>query len=117
MLFPAITGSGLSALVIDRSALVPTAMLDVALLFPGLGSAVAEPTVAVSVIRVPIGVFAFTFSVTTKVPLTPLLSVAILQLMFPAAPTAGFTHTHPGGVGSDTNVVFGGVASENVAVA
>src|SRR5882724_6791636 len=105
MLFPAITGSGLSALVIERSALVPTAMLELALLFPGLGSAVAAATLAVSVMRDPTGVLLFTLTVTTKVALTPLFKVEIVQVMVPVPPTAGVTHTQPTGAGRDTKVV------------
>src|SRR5713101_1931001 len=117
MLFPAITGSGLSALVIDRSALVPTAMLELALLLAGLGSAVVEATVAVSLMRVPTGVLLFTLTVRTKVALTPLFKVAIVHVMAPAPPTAGVTHAQPTGVGRDTKVVLAGVAPENVTVA
>src|SRR5580765_7692497 len=114
MLLPAMTGSGLSALVIERSALVPTAMLELALLFPGLGSAVTALTVAVSLIRVPNGVLLFTLTVTTNVALTPLFTVAMLHVMAPFAPTAGVTHDQPTGTGKDTKVVFAGVAPENV---
>src|SRR5436309_5956014 len=117
MLFPAITGSGLSALVIERSALVPTAMLELALLFPGFGSTVTEPTVAVSLMRVPTGVLLFTLTVRTKVALTPLFKVAMVQVMAPVPPTAGVTHTQPTGTGNDTNVVLAGVAPEKVTVA
>src|SRR5713101_1263172 len=117
MLFPAMTGSGLSAFVIERSALVPTAMLELALLFPGLGSAVVAPTVAVSLMRVPTGVLVLTLTVNTKVPLTPLFKVAMVQVMAPVPPTAGVTQAHPIGVGSDTKVVLAGVAPEKVTVA
>src|SRR5258706_16101833 len=116
MLFPAMTGSGLSALVIERSALVPIAMLELALLLPELGSAVTEPTVAVSVMRVPTGVLLFTLTVTTKVALTPLFKVAMVHVMAPVPPTAGVTHAQPTGTGKDTKVVLAGVAPENVTV-
>src|SRR3954465_2978060 len=109
MLFPAITGSGLSELVIDKSALVPTAMLELALLFPRFGSDVMAATLAVSEISVPTGVLLFTFTVRTKVAVAALASVAIEQVVAPVAPTAGVAHNHPAGVGSDTNVVLAGV--------
>src|SRR3954462_14316426 len=99
MLFPAITGSGLSELVIDKSALVPTAMLELAVLFPGFGSDVTAATLAVSLISVPTGVLLFTFTVRTNVPVAALASVAIVQEIAPVAPTAGVTHTQPAGVG------------------
>jgi hypothetical protein len=114
MLFPAITGSGLSELVIDRSALFPTAMPELALLLPGLGSGVTELTAAVSLIRVPTGVLVLTLTVNMKVPLTPLFKVAMVHVMAPVPPTAGVTHPHPTGTGKDTNVVLAGVAPENV---
>src|SRR2546426_9537039 len=116
MLFPAITGSGLSALVIERSALVPTAMFELALLFPGFGSTVTEPTVAVSLIRVPPGVLLLTLTVTTKVALKPLFKVAMVHVMAPVPPTAGVTHAQPTGTGKDTKVVLAGGAPENVTV-
>src|SRR5881394_649351 len=104
MLFPAMTGSGLSAFVIDKSALVPTAILELALLLPGLGSGVIEFTVTVSVIRVPCAVFVFTFTVTTNVALTPLFKVAILHVIAPVPPTAGVAHPQPAGGTIETNV-------------
>src|SRR5258705_11842080 len=106
MLFVAMTGSGLSELVIDRSALVPTAIVELALLLPALGSAVAAPTVAVSLMSVPTGVLVFTFTVSTKVALTPLFKVAIVQVIAPVPPTAGVAHPQPTGIGADTNVVL-----------
>src|SRR3954470_24707641 len=108
MLFPANTGSGLSTFVIERSALVPTAMLELAELFVLFGSVVAAAMVTVSLMRVPTGVALFTFSVTTKVPLAPLARVAIVHVIVPVAPTAGVAQTHPAGVGKETKVVFAG---------
>src|SRR5258706_1345193 len=117
MLFPAITGSGLSTLVIDKSALVPTAILELALLLPGLGSPVTALTVTVSLMRVPTGVLLFTFTVTTKVALTPLFKAAIVQVIAPVPPTAGVMHAQPTGVGRETNVVFAGVVRLRVTFA
>src|SRR5882757_325484 len=117
MLFPAITGSGLSTFVIDKSALVPTAILELALLLPGLGSPVTAPTVTVSLIRVPSGVLVFTLTVTTKVALTPLFKVPIVHVIAPVAPTAGVAHAQPTGTGRETNVVFAGVAPETLTAA
>src|SRR3977135_1441932 len=117
MLFAAITGSGLSTFVIDKSALVPTAILELALLLPAVGSGVIELTVAVSVIRVPCAVFVFTFTVSTKVALTPLFKVAMVHVIAPLAPTAGVVHDQPAGVGNDTNVVLAGVAPEKLTAA
>src|SRR5258708_39825614 len=116
MLLPAMTGSGLSELVIDKSALAPTAMLELAVLFPALGSGVAELTDAVSLIRVPDAVLEFTFTVRTNVAVAALFSVAILQVIAPLAPTAGVVQDHPAGTGRETKVVLAGVAPEKTTV-
>src|ERR1700675_2960570 len=97
MLLPAMTGSGLSELVTDRSALAPTAMMELAVLFPTLGSGVAELIAAVSVIKVPDAVLAFTFTVSTNVAVAALFKVAMLQVIAPLAPTAGVVQDHPTG--------------------
>jgi hypothetical protein len=106
------TGLGLSVLVIDKSALAPTAMFELALLLPPVGSGVIAAIEAVSVMMVPNAVLVFTFTVRTKVPVAALARLAILQVIAPAAPTAGVVHAQPTGTGSDTNVVFAGVAPE-----
>lgn len=53
MLVPALTGSGVSTFVTDRSAIAATFVVAVALSLPGFGSAVAEVTVAVLLKTVP----------------------------------------------------------------
>ena len=106
----------MSTLVIERSALVPTAICELALLFVAFGSPVVVATVAVSVMTVPMAVLVFTFTVTTNVPVAPLARVAMVHVMVPVAPTAGVTQTHPAGVGYETKVVFVGTTSVNETV-
>ena len=79
---PATTGSGLSALVIDRSAEAVTVVLAVALLFALLGSASLAVTLALLVI-VPPDVGAVTVIVTVADP--ALAIVPRLHVTVPAA--------------------------------
>ena len=114
MLFPAFTGFGVPESVTLRSACpaVATAILTVAELSLEFVSNVAEAAVAVSVIIVPKPVPAFTFTTTGKVLDEPGATLGFVQLIDPAV-----VHVHPAGTGlSDTNVVFAGNASVNVAL-
>src|SRR5882672_5171888 len=109
MLLPAVTGSGVPALVTLTSACTapPTAMLTVAELFPGTVSRVVVVTAAVSEIIVPATVPGFTLTANWKFAVVAGGNVAIAHVMFPVAPTAGRTHAHPAGVtGAEKNVVF-----------
>src|SRR6266550_3260837 len=119
MLLPALTGSGVPALVTLMSACTapPTAMLTVAELSPGTVSRVAVVTVAVSEMMVPLGVPRFTLTTTWKLAVVAGNIVAIVQVMFPVAPTAGRTHAHPPGVTAEKNVVFAGTAWVKLTVA
>ena len=78
----------------------------------GFVSNVAEAAVAVSVIIVPEPVPAFTFTITGKVLDEPGATLGFVQLIDPVV-----VHVHPAGTGlSDTNVVFAGNDSVNVAL-
>src|SRR3977135_3834797 len=113
MLPPAATETGEAELVVIKSACVARATTSVAvtLLLPALGSAVEELMVAVSVITVPEGVPAFTFTTTGKLAV-PDAKLGFVQVIVPALPTVGSMHAHPTGIGlRDTKVVFGGVTS------
>jgi hypothetical protein len=113
MLFPAVTGFGLAELVMLKSACVgpATAIFTVAELADGFVSCVAEVAVAVSVIIVPGPVPAFTLTTTGNVPVEPGATLGFVQLIDPTV-----VHVHPAGTGlSDTNVVFVGNPSVNVA--
>src|ERR1700722_1431211 len=110
MLFPESTVPGVAAVVSTRSACVaaPTTSVAVAAFAPNAWFAAL--TVAVSLIVVPFPVPAVTLYTTVNVPDAP-------------AATLGFVHCggkpaqlHPAGATIETNVVFVGVVSLNVAV-
>jgi hypothetical protein len=83
----------------------------VALLLAEFGSVVVEPTVAVSLIAVPCGVPAVTFTTTGKLAV-PAAKLGFVQVIVPALPTVGRTQDQPLGIGVKlTNVVFSGVLS------
>lgn len=65
MVLPAWTGTGVAALVIERSAESATCVFTVALLLALFGSLLVEATESVSEMVVPAATFVFTF--TTKV--------------------------------------------------
>src|SRR3989442_1064189 len=97
MLLPAVTGAGSSALVTERSADgLLTLVVTVSLLFPGQGSFVSLVTVTAFVITEPSGVFAFTFTTSVKLAVTPAASVGMVQLMEPVPPTGGVPHVNAG---------------------
>lgn len=75
---PACTGTGLAVLVNDKSAELPTKTLAEALLFPLLGSLVAEETDAVSVMVEPEA--AVVPTATTKVKVVLLLAAKLAML-------------------------------------
>ena len=107
-------GSGASVTVTDRSAEpAPTVVAAVALLLPGVGSLVADETVAVLLIKVPAATPASTC--TTKVNAAlPIASEATEHETVPAAPTAGVVQIQPAGDASDTKVVPAGRVSARV---
>src|SRR5436190_23953833 len=108
MLFPAVTGSGESVLVTDRSADVFTVVVAVAELFAVLGSNVDALTEAVLLI-VPPAVPVFTTRVNT--PEAAGATDGFVQLTVPPAPTAGVVHDHPPGDARETKVVPAGRVS------
>src|SRR5229473_3419245 len=115
MFCPAFTGFGLAEFVTLRSACVApaTAIMLVAELLFGFVSCVAVATVAVSVMMVPMGVPALTFTTTGNVLVEPGATLGLEQLMDPVV-----VHVHPAGTGlSETNVVLAGKASVKVALA
>jgi hypothetical protein len=104
--------------VVIRSACVAVATTSaaVALLFPELGSVVAELTVAVSLMAVPAGVPAVTFTTAGKLA-EPVAKLGFVQVIVPALPATGRVQDHPPGIGvNDTNVVLGGVFSVKLAL-
>jgi hypothetical protein len=114
-LFPALTGFGLAEFVTLKSACPApaTAMFTVAELSLRFVSRVVVAAVSVSVMIVPAAVPTFTFTTTGKVDVAPGATLGFVQLIDPAV-----VHVHPAGTGlSETNVVFAGNASVNVALA
>jgi len=111
-LLPALTDAGDAELVVIKSACnaVATTSVAVALLLPALGSVVEELMLAVSVITVPAGVPAFTFTMTGKLAV-PGAKLELVQVI-----VAPKMHAQPGGIGvREMNVVFAGTASEKLA--
>ena len=101
-LLPAATEVGAAVLVVTRSACVARATTSaaVALLFAGLGSLIAELTVAVSLIAVPAAVPAVTVTITVKLAV-PAAKLGLEQVMVPVPPTAGVVHDHPAAAATD----------------
>jgi hypothetical protein len=85
----------------------------VPLLFPGIGSEVAEETVAVFVIVASAFAAALTTSVKDALPGD---NTATVQEIVPVEPAAGVVHVQPAGEVSDTKVVFGGSGSDRATV-
>src|SRR5882672_775476 len=101
--------------VTERSApaLTVAVVVVVAELFPGALSVVLLDMVAVLLMSVPFGVFAFTLTTRLKLALAPDASVAMLHVTVPVPPSAGLVQVKPGPAACaiDTNVVCAGVAS------
>lgn len=116
-MLPAATAVGEAEFVVTRSASVASATTSaaVAVLFVKLGSVVVELIVAVSLIAVPCGVPAVTFTTTVNVP-APGATLGFVQLMVPVPPTTGVEQAHPAGNETDWKVVFGGVTSVKLAL-
>jgi hypothetical protein len=85
--------------------------LEVALLLVGLGSGVVELMLSVSEMTVPEAVPAVTCKIGAKVAVPPEAKVAMVHVMAPVAPAAGFVQAHPDGVAMETKVVFVGSVS------
>jgi hypothetical protein len=96
---------------VDRA----TTSAAVALLFAVFGSAIAEFTVAVSLIAVPAAVPAFTFRAIVKLA-APAAKLGSVQVIVPVPPTAGVVHDQPAAGLTDWKVVFGGVLSVRLAL-
>ena len=114
MLLLGVTGFGDATLLTERSpcAVVPTIVLTVALLLVEFGSAIAELTLAVSVMTVPFAVPAFTFTTIVKTEGVAASRLAIEHVNVPVRP--GLLHTQPAGAVIDSRVVLAGMVSTNV---
>jgi len=104
-------GLGVAVFTMAMSALfaLATTTMAVALLPVRLGTMLEAVAVAVSAMFVPETVPAFTCSTTVKLAVVFGARVAIVQVMVPAAPTAGLTQVQPAGAVTDWKLVFGGV--------
>src|SRR6187200_1638995 len=111
MLPPATTVAAPAVFVTARSARsAVTVVVAVTLLLPGVGSAVADATVAVLVMTVPPAVAAPTFTTSVNEALAPLASEGLVEVTVPVPPTAGVVDVHPAGAVNETNVVPAGTA-------
>src|SRR5436190_17700538 len=113
MLFPAVTGSGVSVFVTETSADVATAVVAVAVLLPVVVS-VGEATVAVLVIVVPAAVEALAFTINVKVCAPLPAGRATPPVRAPVTVPAVLVHVQPAGAVQETNVVFAGTVSVSV---
>src|SRR5438128_2460243 len=112
MLLPAITGSGASLLVTDRSMRRMTLVIATSMLLPGVGSPVVLVTVAVLVIVAPLAVLELTLTTIVKVAVSALATVALVKVIVPVPPAATESvRDQPAGVVTDTSVVLVGVGS------
>src|SRR5215470_13173704 len=116
MLFPAMTGSGESLLVMARSACALTLVVAVAVLLPAFGSVVALAAVAVLVMVAPLPTLALTLSTMVKVAVVPAANVALEKTTLPVPPTGGVVMVQPAGAVAETKVVLAGTASVTVTV-
>ena len=91
---------------------------DVALLLGAVESVVADAIVAVLLIVAPTAVAGFTFKTSVKLALVLAGNDAIVQVIVPAAPTAGLAQANDGPLFcvSDTKVVLTGSTSVSVTV-
>ena len=104
-------------MVTERSApelLEPTVVVVVAELLEVEGSFVEEDAFAVLVMTLPFGVLEFTLTTNVKEELASSAMLGVVQLTVPVPPTDGVEHVQPAAPLKETNVVFVGVASENV---
>src|SRR5436305_1782405 len=112
MLLPAITGSGASDLVTDRSMRRMTLVIATSMLLPGVGSPVPLVTVAVLVMVAPLAVLELTLTTMVKVAVSALATEALVKVMVPVPPAGtASVRDQPAGVVTDTSVVFAGVGS------
>src|SRR4051812_32501963 len=119
MLLPEVTGSGESAFVTARSALVCTVVVAEPVLLPGIGSLVVEAATALLLMVLPLAALALTLTTIVKTAVSPFGTEAFEKTTLPVPPTAGglgIVQPLPVVTTADTNVVFVGTASVTVTV-
>lgn len=115
MLLLTAAGSGVSVLVMARSAIGFTVVVAVCELLAALGSLVVELTVAVLLMEAAAPADGVTTSV--NVADAPLARLGFVQVTVPFAPTAGVVHVQPAGGASETKFTPAGSASLSEALA
>jgi hypothetical protein len=111
---PVVYGPGEAVFVIERSAAARVIVVDaVEVLLAGTVSVDVDVTFAV-LGSAPAGAASDTFATIVNVAVTPLARLAIVHVTVPFVPTVGFVQRKAGPVFCvvETNVVFGGRASE-----
>ena len=116
-MFPAVTGSGESVFVTERSADVLTDVLAEDVLLASFGSGVVEPTDARLLMELPLAVLALTFTTSVKTAGGSLTAYDFVAVTPPVPPTAGVVRDHPAGAAIETNVVPVGTPSVNCVTA
>jgi len=94
----------------------PIAVVAVAVVFVVTGSVVAEDTLAVFAMTVPLAVPAFTFTTSVNVASAEATTVGLLQLTEPVPPTPGIEQVHPAAEEMETKVVLAGIVSVSTTV-
>jgi hypothetical protein len=115
---PAVTAAG-AVLVIAISAVATTVAVDDALLFPGVGSVVAEVTVAVFVIVEAFAAAGEMLTATVSVAVAPTGTVTAVHVIVPVAPAGGVVQVKAGPDVCvwEANVVLAGSVSVKVTLA
>src|SRR6266850_641778 len=117
MFWPAVTGSGMSILVTERSALSELTVVDcVAVLLAAFGSPALEATVAVLLIGLAAPRFTFTTRVKVCGP-AAVVRLGLVAVTVPVPPTAGVAVVHPAGATKETKVVPAGTLSVRLTLA
>ena len=100
-----------------KSALVLTVVVVVALLFPGVGSVVADPPVTVFVIVDPFAALALALTTSVQLAVSALATLVLVKVMVPVPPTdTESVRVQPAGVVTETKVVLVGIGSEILAL-
>jgi hypothetical protein len=110
-----LTGSGVSNLVMARSAIGFTVVVAVCELFAALGSLVVAETVAVLLMDAAAAAVGVTTRVNT--PDAPLATLGLVQETVPFAPTAGVVHVQPATGDSETKLTPVGSTSPSETLA
>jgi hypothetical protein len=93
-------------------------VVAVAELFVVTGSGVADDTVAVFAMMIPLATPAFTFTTSVNVAMANAATLGLVQLTVPVKPITGVVQVHPAAAANETNVVLAGmesVSTEDVA--